>query len=567
MKKYILGLNSIGFNTSASLICGNKIIAAIEEERLSREKRTRKFPDKAIKFCLDKGNIKLEDLEAIAISWNPIINLENFDINSSRNSSYFPNILHSTINNVMKEIKGIKKDFFLQKLPLNNGKKLKIFFVNHHLSHASSFFVSNFKEASVITVDAFGENQCVGFYSGKKNHVKKIFQQNFPHSLGSFYSTFTEFCGFKPKSEEWKLMGASAYGKKSLYQKKIDKLIKLEKDGKFFLDLKYFNHYMFHRPGYVNKNLEDLLGLKKNKLNQDLKKEYFDIAFAAQKTFEKIYLNLIKNIYKKNKSKNLVLAGGAALNCVANGKVLSNSNFKNIFVPPFPDDSGAGLGAALFVNSLISKKNSQIQFKHNYLGPSFTNNEILKVMKKFKLKHELIKNIFDSASESIVKGKIIGWFQGSLEFGDRALGNRSILADPRNKLMKDKINRFIKYRENFRPFAPAILEEKAKEYFENYQESFFMEKTLHIKSIKKRLIPSVTHVDGSGRLQTVSKNSNPSFYNLIKSFYEKTGIPVLLNTSFNVQGEPIVCSVEDAIKNFYLSGLDELYIGNYKIKK
>jgi carbamoyltransferase len=567
MKKYILGLNSIGFNTSASLICGNKIIAAIEEERLSREKRTRKFPDKAIKFCLDKGNIKLEDLEAIAISWNPIINLENFDINSSRNSSYFPNILHSTINNVMKEIKGIKKDFFLQKLPLNNGKKLKIFFVNHHLSHASSFFVSNFKEASVITVDAFGENQCVGFYSGKKNHVKKIFQQNFPHSLGSFYSTFTEFCGFKPKSEEWKLMGASAYGKKSLYQKKIDKLIKLEKDGKFFLDLKYFNHYMFHRPGYVNKNLEDLLGLKKNKLNQDLKKEYFDIAFAAQKTFEKIYLNLIKNIYKKNKSKNLVLAGGAALNCVANGKILSNSNFKNIFVPPFPDDSGAGLGAALFVNSLISKKNSQIQFKHNYLGPSFTNNEILKVMKKFKLKHELIKNIFDSASESIVKGKIIGWFQGSLEFGDRALGNRSILADPRNKLMKDKINRFIKYRENFRPFAPAILEEKAKEYFENYQESFFMEKTLYIKSIKKRLIPSVTHVDGSGRLQTVSKNSNPSFYNLIKSFYEKTGIPVLLNTSFNVQGEPIVCSVEDAIKNFYLSGLDELYIGNYKIKK
>ena len=567
MKKYILGLNSIGFNTSASLICDNKIIAAIEEERLSREKRTRKFPDKAIKFCLDKGNIKLEDLEAIAISWNPIINLENFDINNSRNSSYFPNILHSTINNVMKEIKGIKKDFFLQNLPLNNGKKLKIFFVNHHLSHASSFFVSNFKEASVITVDAFGENQCVGFYSGKKNNLKKIFQQNFPHSLGSFYSTFTEFCGFKPKSEEWKLMGASAYGKKSFYQKKIDSLINFEKDGEFFLDLKYFNHYMFHRPGYVNKNLEDLLGLKKNKLNQELKKEYFDIAFAAQKTFEKIYLNLIKNIYKKNKSKNLVLAGGAALNCVANGKILSNSNFKNIFVPPFPDDSGAGLGAALFVNSLISKKNSQIQFKHNYLGPSFTNSEILKVMKKFKLKYELIKNIFDSASNSIIKGKIIGWFQGSLEFGDRALGNRSILADPRNKLMKDKINKFIKYRESFRPFAPAILKEKAKEYFENYQESFFMEKTLFIKPIKKKLIPSVTHVDGSGRLQTVSKNSNPLFYNLIKSFYEKTGIPVLLNTSFNVQGEPIVCSVEDAIKNFYLSGLDELYIGNYKVKK
>ena len=234
MKKYILGLNSIGFNTSATLLCNNKIVAAVEEERLSRDKRTRKFPAKAINFCLDKENIRLEDLEAIAISWNPIINLENFDTNSSRNPSYFPNILHSTINNMMKDIKDVKKEFFLQSLPLQNGKKLKIFFVNHHLSHASCFFISNFKEASVLTVDAFGENQCVGFYSADKNNIKKIFEQNFPHSLGSFYSTFTEFCGFKPKSEEWKLMGASAYGKKSFYQKKIDSLIKFENDGKFF---------------------------------------------------------------------------------------------------------------------------------------------------------------------------------------------------------------------------------------------------------------------------------------------------------------------------------------------
>ncbi len=567
MKKYILGLNSIGFNTSASLICENKIIAAVEEERLSREKRTRKFPVQAIKFCLDKQNIKLEDLDSIAISWNPIINLESFDTNSSRNPSYFPNILHTTINNIMREIKNIKKDFFVQNLTLESGKNIKIFFVNHHLSHASCFFASNFKEASILTVDAFGEHQCVGFYSGKRNGIDKIFEQNFPHSLGSFYSTFTEFCGFKPKSEEWKLMGASAYGKNSPYQKKIDSLIKFEKNGKFFLDLKYFNHYMFHRPGYVTENLENFLGLKKNKLNNNLNKEYFDIAFAVQKTFENIYLNLIRNIYKKNKSKNLVLAGGSALNCVANGKVLTNSNFKNIFVPPFPDDAGAGLGAALFVNSLISKKNSQIQFKHNYLGPSFTNNEILSVLKKFKLNYELIKNISDEASDSIIKGKIIAWFQGSLEFGDRALGNRSILADPRDRLMKNKINKFIKYRENFRPFAPAILEENLNEFCENSQKSFFMEKTLFIKSSKKKLIPSVTHVDGTGRVQSVSKNTNILFYNLIKSFYEKTGIPVLLNTSFNVQGEPIVCSVEDAIKNFYLSGLDEIYIGNYRIKK
>jgi carbamoyltransferase len=567
MKKYILGINSIGFNTSASLICDKKIIASVEEERLSREKRTRKFPSNAIKFCLDKANIKFEDLEALAISWNPLINLEKFDINNSENSSYIPSMLHSTLNHIIRDLKNIRKDFFLQTLELKNKKRIKIFFVNHHLSHASSFFISNFNESSIVTADAFGENQCIGFYSGNKNNIKKIFEQKFPHSLGSFYSTFTEFCGFKAQSEEWKLMGASAYGKKSIYQNKINNLIKFNDQGQFFLNLKYFNHYMFHRPGYVNEYLEKHIGIKKNQLNHDLNQDYFDIAYSTQNTFEKIYLNLIKNVYKKNKSKNLVLAGGCALNCVANGKVMKNTNFDNIFIPPFPDDSGAGLGAALFVNSILFKKNSKVVFNHNYLGPDYNNNEILKVLKKFKLQYNFTDDIYDLASESIASGKIIAWFQGPLEFGDRALGNRSILADPRNRFMKDKINKSIKYRENFRPFAPAVLEEKANEYFENYQTSFYMEKTLIIKKNKRKLIPAVTHVDGSGRLQTVKKSNNILFYSLIEKFYKKTGIPILLNTSFNVQGEPIVCTIEDAIKNFYLSGLDELYIGNYIIRK
>jgi len=234
MKKYILGINSIGFNTSASLICDKKIVASVEEERLSREKRTRKFPTKAIKFCLDKANIRFEDLEALAVSWNPLINLEKFDINNSQNSSYIPSILHSTLNYIIRDLKDVKKDFFLQNLELKNGKKLKIFFVNHHLSHASSFFISNFNESSIVTADAFGENQCIGFYSGNKNNLKKIFEQRFPHSLGSFYSTFTEFCGFKAQSEEWKLMGASAYGKKSIYQKKLMIWLNLIIRGDFF---------------------------------------------------------------------------------------------------------------------------------------------------------------------------------------------------------------------------------------------------------------------------------------------------------------------------------------------
>ena len=567
MKKYILGLNTTGFNTSASLIVDNKVIAAVEEERLTREKRTRKFPTNAIKFCFDKAKISFEDLYAIAISWNPIINLENFDINHSKNSSYFPNILHSTLNHIMKDLKNIKKDLFHQNLRLQNGKDLKIFFVNHHLSHASSFFLSPFNESSILTVDAFGEKQCIGLYTAKKNKIKKVFEQDFPHSLGSFYSTFTEFCGFKPKSEEWKLMGASAYGKKSTFQKRIESLIKFDKKNNFYLNLKYFNHYLFHRPGYVNKDLENFLGVKKNKLNQKLSQKYFDIAYAAQNVFEKIYLNLAKNIYKQNNSKNLVIAGGAALNCVANGKIISQTSFKKVFIPPFPDDSGAGIGASLYINSIINPKNSKLKFSNNYLGPSYVDNTIEKTLKKFKISYEKINDIFETAAESIIAGKIIAWFQGSLEFGDRALGNRSILADPRNHLMKDKINKSIKYREDFRPFAPAIMTEKVKDFFEKSQDSNFMEKALLVKIDKKKLIPAVVHADGSGRLQTVSKENNYKFYNLIKRFYDKTDIPVLLNTSFNVQGEPIVCSIEDALKNFYLSGLDELYIGSYKVKK
>ncbi len=566
MKKYILGLNAIGFNTSASIICDNKLLAAVEEERLSREKRTRKFPNKAIKFCLDKANIKFDRLDAIAISWNPLINLEKFDSNNSNNLTYIPSILHSTLNHIIKDIKKINKDHFSQELKLESGKVIKIYFVNHHLSHACNYFLSSFNQSSILTVDAFGEDQCLGFYSGKKNLIKKIYEQKFPHSLGSFYSTFTEFCGFKPQSEEWKLMGASSYGKKSIYEKKINELIEISSNGEFFLKLKYFNHYMFHRPGYVNKNLENYLRIKKNKTGKNLTKNYYNIAYAAQKTFEKIYFSLINSLNKKNKSDNLVIAGGCALNCVANGKVISKSNFKKLFVPPVPDDSGAGTGAALYVNSFFNDS-YKIKFKDNYLGPSYSNNEIAQVLKKFKIKFEYVKNICDDASNSIISGDIIAWFQGRLEFGDRALGNRSILADPRNPFMKDKINENIKYREKFRPFAPAVLNEKTKEFFENTQSSNFMENTLMIKKNKKKHIPSVTHIDGSGRLQTVSKQTNELFYKLISSFYKKTNIPILLNTSFNVQGEPMVCSVEDALKNFYLSGLDIMYIGNYKIKK
>jgi len=568
MKKYILGINAIGINTSACLILNNKIICAVEEERLTKKKRTKEFPINAINFCLNKYNISFEQLNSIAISWNPLINLEKFSSSFTSNLLYLPSVLHSSINYFIQELKNKhENNYFTQSISLKNNKKINIYYVNHHLSHASHFFISGFKNASILTVDGFGENQCIGYYKGNNDKIIKIWEQNFPHSLGSFFSTFTEYCGFLPESEEWKLMGAAAYGDSSRFVNLILNLIKFKKDGGFDLELKYFNHYLFHRPKYFSNLLSNYLKIKPN-TRKKLSKEYFNLAYASQYVFEKIYLHLINGLYKKNKNNNLVVSGGVALNCLANGKILLNSNFKKLFISPFPDDNGASIGAALYVsNVILNSKNFNYKLSNNYFGPNFSSGQIENKLKKYNLNYTKPNNIYDDATDEIINGKIIAWFQGSLEFGDRALGNRSILADPRRPQIKELINSKIKYREEFRPFAPSILEEKVDDYFESNQSSFFMERALKFKENKKKLIPGVVHLDGTGRLQTVSLKNNKIFYNLINTFYKKTNIPILLNTSFNINKEPMVCNVEDAIKNFYLSGLDIVYIGNFKIKK
>jgi len=312
--------------------------------------------------------------------------------------------------------------------------------------------------------------------------------------------------------------------------------------------------------------LINYLNILPNDNNWKLKQSYFDLAYSAQKVFEEIYLHMINSLYKKNKSKNLVISGGCALNSLANGKIIQKSKFNNLFIPPVPDDSGAGLGAACYVNNIIYRK-KMFPMKSNYLGPDYSNSSIEKILKLYKIKYRKIQNIYKPAAKSISEGKIVGWFQGKIEFGDRALGNRSILADPRDKKMKSKINKCVKYRENFRPFAPAILDEYTSKYFVSNEKSIFMEKALQIKSNVKNKIPATVHKDGTGRLQTINKKLNPLFYNLVDEFRKITGIPILLNTSLNYQGDPIVCKPEDAIKTFYLSGLDILYINNFEIYK
>ena len=562
----IIGINAIGYNTSACLIQNGKLINAVEEERLTREKRTRKFPINAINFLLKNNNLKINDIDHLAVSWNPGINLEKFDKNISENVSYIPDILHSIPNNILRLSSGDESILLKQQILTKKIKALKISYINHHLSHASNFLFSPFKKSSILSFDAFGENQSCGMYYGENNKIKKIYEINFPHSLGSFYSTFTEICGFKPQSDEWKLMGASAYGNLEKFYKKIKKLIILQKDGKFELNLKYFNHYMFHRPKFYNQNLLDYLNINVNNSN-NVSKIYFDLARAVQQVFEETLFYMLNNLYKKTKNSNLVLSGGCALNSLANGKIINNTKFKNIFICPAPDDSGAGVGAAFWVYNNIMNKKRVYVLENNYLGPEYSNNYIKKKLIDYKVNYEYVKSPSKKGAELIANGKIIGWFQGKMEFGDRALGNRSILADPRLKNIKDRINKTVKYRETFRPFAPSILDNRVKDFFENYQDSKFMEKTIKVKKNKRKILPGVTHCDYTARLQTVKKNNNPLFYNLIDEFDKITNVPIVINTSLNYKGDPMCCSVDDALHTFYLSGLDNIIIGNFLISK
>jgi carbamoyltransferase len=563
----ILGINSAGFNTSTALIIDGEIIYAVEEERLNREKRTRNFPSLGIKDALKTAGLKIEDLDAIAIAWNPAVNLELHNVAQSSKIRYLGEIFYNVPSSLMN-IKGNNESMYSRQLiEFKDGAKLDIYYITHHLSHASTFYYSPFSNASIMTIDAFGEKECVLFAEGNDTDLKTIWTQEFPHSLGAFYSTITEFLGFQPQSDEWKLMGAAPYGDPDEFYTKLKKLVIFKNEG-FELDLSFFNFYMFHRPGRFTQKFSDYIGIPPNPKDKPLSKQYYNLAASAQKIMEEIYFHLLNQLYSKSQYKdNLVLAGGVVFNSVANGKILQNTSFKEVYIPPVPDDSGGSLGAAFYVYHQLSKKKRVKHLSSNYLGPSFSEDEIQIELDKYKLQYTKLENPSLKAAELIYNGKIIGWFQGRLEFGDRALGNRSILADPRDSSMKDKVNETIKYREPFRPFAPSILNEKVSEYFDNAVSTPFMEKVFPIKKEKQEIIPAVTHVDGSGRLQTVTEEQNKLYYSLIKEFEKLSGIPIVLNTSFNLKGEPMVASPKDAIRTFFTSGLDALILGNFLLEK
>jgi len=581
----ILGLNAYHGDSSACIVVDGKLVAAAEEERFRRIKHWAGFPTEAIKYCLREANIKIEEVDHIAINRNPTANLFRKALFAFQKHPSM-NLVRDRLRNASK-IKDIKT-ILSSEFGVHREKiKADIHHVEHHVAHlASSFFVSPFDKAAIVSVDGFGDflSAMWGYGEGNKLRVKdRVF---FPHSLGLFYLSITQFLGFPKYGDEYKVMGLSAYGEPT-YLDRLRQIVQLDKNGKFKLNLDYFVHHsegvtMTWEEGepqlgtaYSTK-MEETLGPARKNHDEPITKVHEDIAASLQAMYEEAFFNLLNFVYQETQTSILCLAGGCAMNSVANGKIFDKSPFKEVYIQAAAGDAGGALGAAYYIWHQVLNKPREFIMEHTYWGPQYSEAEI-KVeiekkrneMKKLNCVIEKIENekeLCIKTAKEITEGKVVGWFQGRMEWGPRALGNRSILADPRRAEMKDILNARIKRREPFRPFAPSILLEKVGEYFEKDYPDQFMIKVYPIRPEKRPVIPAVTHVDGSGRLQTVRKKDNPLYWKLIKEFDTLTGVPVVLNTSFN-ENEPIVCTPTESLDCFLRTKMDVLVLGNFFIKK
>ena len=578
----IIGINAFHADSSACILVDGKLIAAVEEERFNRIKHWAGFPIESIKYCLEETNLTISDIDQISINIDPKANYLK--------KIFFLFKHRPSLNLIYKKLKKKKKYKSIGEiinLEFNKEKfKGKINNIEHHYAHlSSSFHVSPYDEACILSVDGFGDFASTAWGYGANTDIKIENKIYFPHSLGIFYQALTQFLGFKNYGDEYKIMGLAPYGKPK-YVEKLRDMILIKNKGNFELNLDYFK---FHKEDFnyrwedgkieiedlYTKKILDLLGPEREK-DEPLNDFHKDIAHSTQRIYEEVFLNILNNLYEKYQNKNLCIAGGCGMNSVANGKIKNNTKFENIYIQAAAGDAGGAIGAAYatyFQNKNVERK---FQMRHAYLGTSFNEIQILDCLKNNQEKIENQRCNYNKISNNnelskivakdISEGKVIGWFQGKMEWGPRALGNRSILGDPRRSDMKDILNLKIKRRESFRPFAPSILREHVSEWFENDDEVPFMMKVYQIKENKREEIPAVTHIDGSGRLQTVYKETNEKYHDLINEFYKLTNIPILLNTSFN-ENEPIVSKPEEALDCFLRTKMDTLVMGNYIIKR
>ena len=601
MKK-ILGISAFYHDSAAALVIDGNIVAAAQEERFTRKKHTPDFPVNAIKYCLEYSGYTLDELDAVVFYDKPLLKFERLL------ETYYAFVPKGLISFLKSMPVWVKEKIFLKKL-LHEGlaevetydkKKLKLLFSEHHLSHAASaFYPSPFQEAAILTIDGVGEWATASICHGKDNKITMLKEMRFPHSVGLLYSAFTYYLGFRVNSGEYKLMGLAPYGNPGSPQTHEfvrlirEHLVTIKEDGSIWLNQDYFSYSTGLRM-IKGKKFEKLFGIPVLEADGKIEQKHCNMALAIQQVTEEIVLNMAREAKRITGSDYLCMSGGVALNCVANGKLLKENIFKDIFIQPASGDAGGALGAAQIVDYMYfdreRKACTDIVAKHGfYLGPDFSEKETVQDLRKHKAvyhKYDL-DNLCREVADLLDKGNVVGWFQGRMEYGPRALGNRSILGDARNSEMQKKLNLKIKYREGFRPFAPSVLAENAHEFFDLSVVSPYMLLIADVKEERRKKLPtnyhdldlwdrlyhersdvqSITHLDFSARVQTVHSETNPRYWQLINTFKEKTGYGILVNTSFNVRGEPVVCTPEDAYKCFMRTEMDYLVVNDFLLKK
>ena len=575
---YILGLNAYHADSSAAIFCNGKMIAAIEEERFRRVKHWAGFPSNAIAFCLKEAGIRLKDVDHIAIGRDPSAKLLKKMIFLLNHPGIGLRTVAERFKNAQK-VSSLEDEFSLIDDSIDKKTiRQKIHQVEHHRSHLSSaFYASPFSEAALLSIDGSGDFSTTMTAIGLDNTIDVLDSVDFPHSVGLFYTALTQYLGFSHYGDEYKVMGLAPYGEPK-YVKTLRDIIIFKEDGLFSLNQKFFkateqgvisygeDHIPVVAPLF-SELLIQRLGPKREQ-SDELTQYHRDIAASVQRITEEVIFHILDHLQSKTGLENVCIAGGVAQNSVANGKVTRNTKFKNLYIPSAGHDAGISMGAALYVHNQVLKQKRSLHILSAFTGSRYTNENIEKYLISKNISYQRYddETLFDKVSSKIIDSGIVGWFNGRAEFGPRALGGRSIIADPRRNDAKELLNKKIKRRESFRPFAPSILKEYVAEYFELSDEVPFMEKVFPIREEKRSIIPAVTHVDGTGRLQTVDKDINPAYYNLIEAFRKKTGIPVLLNTSFN-ENEPIVNSPQDALDCFLRTNMDMLVLENCVIER